>query len=307
MRRNSCLGATLALWLLGMGAGTGLAAGNGPKPAAKGDPVRIGMPRNMFRDIPPAMLNAIARPFKALMESQTGMRGEIEHLSDAFTLARQLEAGTMHLGVFHSFEYAWVREKYPNLHPLVVAVPVHRKLQVCLVVRNDSEAKSLSDLKGCKVALPTGTREYCRLYFERQQACACPSGTFCEITCPECIEDALHAVVDGDAQGAVVDAGALASFERRHPGRFAKLKVISRSEVFPPSVIVYRKDVLNEETLTRFRKGLTGATQTFQGKQLMTLWKLQGFEPIPADYDTQLNAIHKAYPSPQAAIEQDPK
>ena len=40
------------------------------------------------------------------------------------------------------------------------------------------------------------------------------------------------------------------------------------------------------------------AQQTALGRQLLTLWRMSGFEPIPKDYDQILAEIVKAYPPP---------
>jgi hypothetical protein len=74
--------------------------------------------------------------------------------------------------------------------------------------------------------------------------------------------------------------------------------VIERSEVFPASVVAYRDGALELATLRRFREGLVNASQTPMGRQLLTLWKLTSFEPVPDDYAQTLANILRSYPPP---------
>ena len=284
-------------WTAGLLLALFAAAGpqSGAEPPARRE-VRIGMIRSMFRDIPEAMLAPLSKPFQSLIYQQTGYSGELDLSPDAATLARRIEDGTVQLGVFHGFEYAWMQETHPELKPLVIAVPTCDKFQACLVVRDDCPCRGWGDFRGRRIALPRGSREHCRLFLERNRRRA--AAEVCEITCPPSVEDALDDVVDGLADATVVDDGAVLSFSRRKPGRFARLKVVCQSEVFPPSVVVYRSGGLEPHAIERFRDGLIRAHHTAQGKRMMMLWRLSGFAPVPPDYPVQLAAIRKAYPPP---------
>jgi hypothetical protein len=65
------------------------------------------------------------------------------------------------------------------------------------------------------------------------------------------------------------------------------------------AVIAFRAGFLDEATLARVREGMIHVNRTAAGKQLMTLWKLTGFEPVPPDYDQTLTEIVKVYPAPR--------
>ena len=43
---------------------------------------------------------------------------------------------------------------------------------------------------------------------------------------------------------------------------------------------------------------MIAAGRTAMGRQLMTLWKLTGFEEVPDDYERTCAEIGKAYPPP---------
>src|SRR5262249_44822264 len=101
------------------------AAEKGPNPTGT---VRIGMVGTLFRDMPEALVKATMQPFGALMESQTGLAGQLEPVGDAIHLGRMLAEDQVHLGVFHGLEFAWARQKYPDLRPLMIAVNQQRHL-----------------------------------------------------------------------------------------------------------------------------------------------------------------------------------
>ncbi|HET6575648.1 MAG TPA: PhnD/SsuA/transferrin family substrate-binding protein [Fimbriiglobus sp.] len=293
MVRRTWMGVGAAIALAGLAlAGPARAA----EPAADG--VQIGMVQGMFRDIQPAMVQALSRPLRDMIRKQTGFTGDVEIVPDAFALADRMKAKRLHLGVFHGFEFAWVREQNPNIVPLAVSVPSGRKLQACVVVHEDSPAKALADLKGGVVLVHRGTKAHCLAFLDRERV-----GLSADAAVPKAdptltAERALDAVVNGDAPAALVDASALTGYEVLQPGAAKHLRVLARSEVFPLTVITYNKGLLPEATAGRIRRLLLGAHATAAGKPLMMLWNLRGFEDVPDDYDAQLERIAKSYPAP---------
>ena len=105
-------------------------------------------------------------------------------------------------------------------------------------------------------------------------------------------------MVDGTVQAAVVDGVGLEAYKRRKPGRFAKLKELLKSELFPDTVVAYHRGALDDATLERFRSGLMRADKTATGRLLLMLWTLTAFEAVPPDYEQMLGDIAKAYPAP---------
>jgi ABC-type phosphate/phosphonate transport system substrate-binding protein len=266
-------------------------------------PVRIGLVGTLFREIPEPMIHASMQLFQVLMKAQTGLQGDLRSAGDATGLGEALAKDQVQLGVFHGVEFAWARQKYPELRPLVIAINQHRYPRVHLVVRHDCPATDFAGLRGQTLALPRGSKEHCRLFLERQCLASGKdgSGFFTRITTPANVEDALDDVVDGVVQATVVDGLALDCYQRRKPGRFAKLKEVQKPDVFPAAVVAYHSGALDETLLQRFRTGMLTANQNLRGRQLLTLWKITGFEPIPDDYEQALATIVKAYPPPAAA------
>lgn len=267
-----------------------------PPPGA----VRIGLMRSLFRGLPEPVLKASLPPFRVLVEAQTGVPGQLVAVGEVSEMAERLDRADLHLGVFHGIEFAWAREHYPDLRPLVLAVNQQRHLRACLLVGAGSTARDFASLRGQALALPLGTREHCRLFLERQCRVQgeAPADFFQRLTTPPTAEDALDDVVDGVVAATVVDELAVEAFRRRKPGRYARLHQALVSETFPAAVIAYRAGALGGETLGRFRQGLLDAPRHPRAQQLLTLWKLTGFEEVPADYEQTLAAILQAYPPP---------
>jgi ABC-type phosphate/phosphonate transport system substrate-binding protein len=281
----------------------GLAASVGAGPAKEPAAVKIGMLSSMFRDIKPAMFTALARPFYSLVEAQTGLKSELLLVPTADELRQRMDSGDIQFGVFHGFEFAWMQQKSPALQPLMIAVPLYRPLKVFLVVHESNAAKGLADLKGTTLALPGGTREHTRLFIER--GCLKEGRPILEffgkVTGPANAEEALHDVAENaNVQAAVVDVAGMECFRARNPGRFKKLKVIVTSEVFPESVVAVRPGAIDADVVRRFKDGMANAHATPLGRQLMSMWAMTGFQPIPSGFQKQLADIAKAYPAPDA-------
>src|SRR3954467_2108915 len=104
-------GAALALaWVLALTPGTARPAENTP-----GKPVQIGIVNSLFRDTPPVLIGVLSRPLKSLMETQTGVSGDLHLAGDAIALADKLKANKVQLGVFHGFEFGWAKQHCPEL------------------------------------------------------------------------------------------------------------------------------------------------------------------------------------------------
>jgi ABC-type phosphate/phosphonate transport system substrate-binding protein len=289
-----------AVALLGGFAGILLTPVNAKDRSTRPSTVRIGMISSLFNDVPKATVMAMMQPFAAMIKAQTGVSGELVPCGDADNLGQQLMDDKVQLGVFHGIEFAWARQKYPELRPLVLAINQQRYLRAHIVVRVDGKVSTLGELQDKTLALPNGTWQHCHLFLRRR----ClewkkePANFFAKITNPANVEDALDDVVDGVAQVCVVDGVSLDCYKRRKPGRFAKLKIVHSSEIFPAAAVAFRTAILDDATRARFRDGLMNANRTAFGRQVMTLWKLTGFEQVPSDYDQTLTEIVKTYPTP---------
>ncbi len=194
--------------------------------------------------------------------------------------------------------------KIPRSAPLTIAVSKYREVHAFLVVRGDSTYKTFADLKGKDVGLPRKSKEHCRLFMERTCSnCGQCSAKkyFNTVAVSPNADDALDDILRGRLQGAVVDNCSLEEYEQFKPGCFARLKVIKQSEPFPPAVIAYSQGALDGETLKRFRDGMISANQSARGRDMMSIFKMTAFEPVPENYGQLVAEILRHYPAPESA------
>jgi ABC-type phosphate/phosphonate transport system substrate-binding protein len=266
------------------------------------EPVRIGMVSTLFNDIPPALIEFVGFPFKTLMKEFTGLEGQLKVGGDAYEVGKKLIDNKLDLAVFHGFEFGWAAQKFPSLRPLTIAVSKHRQVRAFLVVRADSDVKSFGDLKGKDVGFPRKSKEHSRLFMERScNDCAqCNArGFFNQVLAAANVDDALDDVLRGKLQGVVTDTMSLEEYEQIKPGCFARLRVIKQSEPFPPAVVVYRDGALDAATLQKFRDGMISANQSPRGRDIMSIFKMTAFEPVPDNYAQMIADIVRHYPAPE--------
>ena len=273
-----------------------------PAGDARAATLRIGLVNTLFRDAPEPLIQVMARPFKSLMEDQAGVVGEVVVGGDAAELAVKLKDDKVQLGVFQGFEFAWARLKAPDLKPLMIAVNQQSFARAVLVVRQDSKATDVADLKGKAFALPRLVREHARIFVERR--CVEPGVPlekwFGKVAAPTNSEEALDELAEGRVQATVVDDVELEAYRKTCPKTAARLRVLQESEVFPCPVVAYHQSgTISEDTLRRLRTGMIAAKGTPRGRNLLNLCRISGFEAVPADYEQALTDILKVYPPPQ--------
>ena len=284
------LAASLPAWILDRSAGAEEIARNATE-------VKVGVASSLFRDTPKKMIPTFLKPLKRLFESETGFTGNISD-ADPLALGNQLADDKVQLGVFHGFEFAWVKMQHPNLKPIILAVNTETSCKVHVIVRDDSTANDLSDLKGTKIVIAQHTLEHCHLFLERKCG-APPSKYFAEVSTPLNFEDALDSIVDGEADVILIDGASLATYTARKPGCAKHLKTLVESEAFPHAVVACNPSNFGEADQKKFRKGMMHANETPKGQQLLMLCRITSFEDIPADFDKELDAIAKNYPPPE--------
>lgn len=277
---------------------TGAGVFQAPTRASAADPIRIGLVQSMFRDVQPAIVYAVARPFRMLMERQTGLSGEFDISSDHLAMAKKLSEKKLDVGVLHGFEFAWIKSKYPEIEPVTVAQPQGGLVQALIIVSIDSEAKKPSDLEGESLIIPRGSKGHVFVYLDKLRA-GLPKTALKNVPKAGMTpEEALNAVSLGEYPAALVDAANFAAYKELQPGATKRLRILAQSENFPPSVLVTRKGALANATLDKFRDGIMSAHKTATYKPMLTMWNLKGFDTVPADYNAQLEQCLKDYPMP---------
>ncbi len=272
-----------------------------PVTAAEPD-VRIGMYQTMFRDVSPAMVVALAKPLQGILERTMGVTGTAELVPDVETLAQKINEKKVDCGVFVGFEFAWIKAKYPELEPLIVAVPNGGTLSAVVVVNIDSKATKLEDLKDEPIAAPRGLKAHCELYFNTLRK-GLPETTAKLVAKPTTsANELMNDVAAGSPGGVLIDEAAFNAFKRTNPGSGAALKIIAKSGTFPLAALVVRKGGMSDEFRRKVTEGMTNAHNVAAGKPLMMLWSLKCFETVPADYEDQLATLIKTYPAPVVKV-----
>jgi ABC-type phosphate/phosphonate transport system substrate-binding protein len=262
------------------------------------DAYRIGIPRSVFREVPPALVNFAGSPFKDIMKAQTGLTGEVSIEPDAMAVARSIDARKSQLGVFFGHEFAWAKQKYPKLEPIVCSVPRPKEVQAVLLVRWDCKAANLGDLKGSKLAMATMLRDHARLFLKKSRNDEMGDSSFCSTEKADTVHAAIHKVIDGEADLTVADFAAWNYFQKLYPGLSQNLRVLSRSDLFPPTVIAYEKGTLDEATVKTIREGLMTAHQNSKAMRMMNMIRVERFDAVPDNYDEDLKRCLEAYPAP---------
>ncbi len=265
-------------------------------------PLKIGMVQGMFRDVQPSLVYALARPFRALMERQTGLAGDFEIFPDCSAMAKKLNEKKLEVGVLHGYEYAWIKRNNPDIVPITIAQPQGGIVQAMIIVNKDSTAKKVSDLEGETLLIPRGSKGHVFVYLDKLRL-SLPSKALKVVPKNGLTpEEALNAVSQGEHAAVLVDAANYVAYCELQPGASKQLKILAQSEKFPPSVLLTRKGAIANELIVKLKDGLTNAHKTAQYRPLLMMWNLEGFNAVPADYNTQLELCLKHYPMPDVSV-----
>jgi ABC-type phosphate/phosphonate transport system substrate-binding protein len=262
--------------------------------------VKVGLTDSIFPNLSPAMLQAAGRPFRVLLESATGLSGQVVQAGNAKGLGLKLKEDRVQLGVFQGIEFAWARQSNPKLEPIVLCVNQDRILRAFLVVRAGSSFHNPDDLRNRTLAIAAEARQHCQVFLRRK---CVPDGTppekfFKKVVRSADVEEALDDVVDGKVQVAVVDHLAWGSYRKAKAGCARKLRVLLESGPFPCTLVACQQGRFTAARVQHFREGLVAARDTRRGKQLLEFLRMTGFEVPPGDYDQVFVNAARAYPAP---------
>ncbi len=274
----------------------------GPPAAAAGEKevYRIGITKGAVRDVPKDLLTTAGESFRELMKNQTGLNGAVTLDQEWPRVARDLNDGALELGVLQGHEFAWAKQKYPDLLPLVCSVARPKPVTAYLLVLHDSKAGSLADLKDGKLVVAAALKDHARLFLAKRQAEEMGGATFKSTATADTAHEAIQKVIDGEADLTVTDHSAWNYFQKLYPGASKNLKVMAESEEFPPTVLVYKKAGVDETALKKLRDGLLTAHETAKAVQLMRSVRIERFGPLPDGFEATVAACLKAYPPPRA-------
>jgi ABC-type phosphate/phosphonate transport system substrate-binding protein len=252
--------------------------------------------------VPKPFINAAVGPFQRMIQKQIGMSGTMKICQDYAELAEDLKNGKVDIGVFHGFEFAWVKNN-PAFLPLVITNPSCGKVQACLVVNASCKAKSPQQLKGACVGIPKGTKAHCTMFLKHlQDNTDIADGDCCPMPCKAreglTPHEVLGDVVSGKCEAALVDIAHYETYQRSWPGLGKQLKILAESELLPPAVIVCRKGSLSPTQVEKVREGLLNCHKTAAGRAFTMFWQLDGFKDVTPGYLQLLDRTLKEYPAP---------
>jgi ABC-type phosphate/phosphonate transport system substrate-binding protein len=259
---------------------------------------RVGIAKSAFRDVPKDLLWFAGQPLEDLVKAHTGLDVRVTLDSEWPAVVRDLNNGNLQLAVLQGHEYAWAKEKCPDLQPLVCSVYRPKEVLAYLLVRHDCKAASLAELKGRQLVLAATLKDHARLFLEKRQAEEMSGTGFRAVAKVDTVHEAIQKVIDGEADLTVVDHAAWNYFQQLYPGPSQNLKVLGKSEQFPPTVLVYKKGGVDEGALNKVRAGLLNAHETTRGARLMGLIRIEKFDVIPDSYEETVRTCLKAYPTP---------
>jgi len=184
----------------------------------------------------------------------------------------------------------------------MIAVNHHRDVKAYVLVNKKSPAKNIKDLRGKNIDLPFSTKEHCCVYLDK----SCSDNSNCgakaffkNISKSNSVVAAIDNVAKGELDAVLVDTIFLEYYKSiKLPAYNAFIKVLAESPSFPEPVIVYKEGSLSPTTVKKLRAGLATAHETPEGKDLLSLWQIDRFLPVPDNYTKSLADTLQRYPAP---------
>lgn len=279
------------------GLAAALALGAPGAPAAGGK-VKIGLVKSLFREVPEAFVLFAMQPFKAFLESKMSVSSALVNGGTPVEMGKKLMAGSLDLGVFHGVEFAWARQRYKKLQPLFIAVNQEPVLHAHLIVNRSAPIKGVDALARKRVGVPNRSREHCWLFLERHcTRPGVPVNRYLNIAKAFSCTQALAALAANEGYSAVlVDGIEWEEFKKKRPGQAARLRPLVSSAPFPCALVAYAPGHLALATLGKFKAGMLNAQKSPQGREMLAVMRITGFEEVPRDFDRQLDLAARAYP-----------
>jgi ABC-type phosphate/phosphonate transport system substrate-binding protein len=267
-------------------------------------PLKVGMAKTFFNDLPKPMIEIAVGPFGDLMKASTGFDGILSTDDPYVDVAQKLYDGKLQMGVFHGHELAWIQKRFPKLTPLMIATNKQHDVSAYVIVHKDSPAKTITDLRGKKLDLPLGTKEHCRIFLRqncKDNAQNDLDAFFGKVIKSSSSIDGLDDVCRTKADAIIVDTIAL-NFYKDIKGPFFEknLRILAEHRRFPSPVIVYCQGGLNDATVAKIRDGMTAAHENPKCKEMLDLWQIDAFAPIPKTYAAELAETLKTFLPPEA-------
>jgi ABC-type phosphate/phosphonate transport system substrate-binding protein len=178
---------------------------------------RIGIAKSAVREVPQDLLPFAGDSLQELMKIRTGLNGKVTLDHEWTALVRNLNEGKLDFAVLQGHEYAWAKQKYPDLQPLVCSIERPKEVMAYLLARHDYKAATLADLKGSKLVLATTLKDHARLFLDKTQAVEMGGESFRSIAKVDTVHEAIHKVIAEEYDLTVSDHAAWNYFQKLYP------------------------------------------------------------------------------------------
>ncbi len=221
--------------------------------------------------------------------------------TDLFEFGKSLNDGKnakgepVHLGAVWGIEYGWLREKYPELKPLVICYHGSIGFSMHVMAREKDGkaiAKNLRDLKGKRLVVSKKGSLMNQIFLETEvRKVLKPDETvvkfFSSVNACNSLQDAIEQVRDDHADCLVVD---IASYHKLMAGKGnVGLAKVTTSSAFPLQVIVGRPDNLRKLSRglwTKAQSQILKSQHTSDGQMCVGFWGFDRFVG-PSDFEAK--------------------
>jgi ABC-type phosphate/phosphonate transport system substrate-binding protein len=251
---------------------------------------------------------AFSEPMLKLIGRNLGIAPELEIADgttpdDLFAFGKKLDSGEYHLGAVWGIEYAWLREKYPNLkaNSIFVSGSKENVTRTLVLVNKDSRFKTVADLKGKRLAVSKDMPLMDRVSLQAiiRDAKLDPKGFFVRDKPLGNVRLAAAAVRNGKADCVAMTSSTYFRLKELQPGLAGDLIELKAGPAFPAIAIVGSPEVFQ-----RARKNLWADLQTQfltvhntpEGKDCLSFWRFQGFASPDSDYQREVGEAGRRFP-----------
>lgn len=254
------------------------------------DKITLGIIITHMAVSPTAILEG-CRPFAKYMSQRLGTPTEVEIIPDIATLIKGLDNGSLNAGYISNLDYVRLKSNR-NITPIAKVVKGGTSTyNAVLLVRKDSDIKSLADLKGKSFAFSSKNSSHGYLYpslLIKSKYKVPLESYFGKIITTKKDPDGILAVLYKRADAVSASSQTFAILCELMPRLKRELIVLSTSEplVHGP-IFVYDKNIKNKNLPTKIKNEVLAMDKSTEGKQVLLLFKIGGWTSASdADYNS---------------------
>ena len=260
------------------------AASSGPRCFA-GDAGEPAYTLGVFPHLPPRTLEKVFAPMAADLGQALGRKVLLRSSTTFERFAKNLGSETYDIAFLQPFDYVRMADRYGYL-PLATRT---EKLSAIVVVRENSPARKLADLKGKRIALPPRTAAVSRLFEDHLKHSGLDRNRDVSLSYHRSHISCMQKIMTGEADACGTAAPAKRYFEHKMK---TVLKVIAQSREIPHTLFAVHPRV-PEQDRDHLRQRILSWGQSDDGRALLARGRLKPFVPVrDADYDIVRSLSH---------------